>query len=123
MPVVCLESHPLVEETRGQLAIKRGPIIYCLESADLPKGVDVNQVRLDPEADFTVRYDEGLLGGVAAIEADLPIVESAAWDKLYRPATESPARTARVKFVPYYAWGNRGKGEMSVWIPRGKLPE
>ncbi len=123
MPVVCLESHPLVEETRGQLAIKRGPTVYCLESADLPKGVDVGQVRIDPDADFTVRYDDGLLGGVAVIEAELPNVESAAWDKLYRPATESPSRTARVKFVPYYAWGNRGKGEMSVWLPRGKLPE
>lgn len=123
MPVVCLESHPLVEETRGQLALKCGPIVYCLESVDLPKGVSVGQVRLDPDADFVVRDEDALLGGVAVIEADLPVVDSVAWDRLYRPATESPSRTARARFVPYYAWGNRGKGEMSVWLPRGRLPE
>jgi DUF1680 family protein len=123
MPVVCLESHPLVEETRGQLTIKRGPIVYCLESADLPEGVAVGQVRLDPHADFAVHYDDDLLDGVAVIEADLPVVESLPWNSLYRPANETATRTIRAKFVPYYAWGNRGKGEMSVWIPRGKLPK
>ncbi len=123
MPVVCLESHPLVEETRGQLAIKRGPIVYCLESADLPAGVTVGHLRLDPAANFAVRYDDDLLNGMAVIEADLPMVETESWDSLYRPATETATRTIRAQFIPYYAWGNRGGGEMTVWVPRGKLPE
>ncbi len=27
-----VEAHPLVEETRNQIAVKRGPLVYCLES-------------------------------------------------------------------------------------------
>jgi DUF1680 family protein len=36
MPATLLESNPLVEETKNQVTVKRGPIVYCLESADLP---------------------------------------------------------------------------------------
>lgn len=118
MPVVPLESHPLVEETRNQIAIKRGPIVYCLESTDLPKGVDIDDVGIDLAADFKVAFDRDLLGGVAAIETGLIVADSPPWKSLYRPAIESSQRTVTARLVPYYAWGNRGPGEMTVWIPR-----
>ncbi|HEY4148323.1 MAG TPA: glycoside hydrolase family 127 protein, partial [Chitinophagaceae bacterium] len=35
MPVTLVEANPLVEETRNQVAVKRGPVVYCLESAGL----------------------------------------------------------------------------------------
>ena len=28
-----------------------------------------------------------------------------------------PARTARIRLIPYYAWANRGMSHMTVWIP------
>jgi uncharacterized protein len=37
MPATLIESNPLVEETRNQVTVKRGPIVYCLESTDLPQ--------------------------------------------------------------------------------------
>lgn len=46
MPVTQMESHPLVEETRNQVAVKREPIVYCLESADLAKGTDLFDIVL-----------------------------------------------------------------------------
>ena len=39
MPAQLMEAHPLVEEIRNQTAIRRGPIVYCLESTDLPEGI------------------------------------------------------------------------------------
>lgn len=30
-----IESNPLLEETRNQTAVMWGPLVYCLESADL----------------------------------------------------------------------------------------
>ncbi|MEQ8848936.1 beta-L-arabinofuranosidase domain-containing protein [Botrimarina sp.] len=118
MPVTPMESHPLVEETRNQLAVQRGPIVYCLESVDLPDGVDIDSVRLDPGAGFTVTHEPDLLGGCAAIEAQLHAAPQPAWDALYRPAAAGDTRPFRARLVPYYAWGNRGPSEMSVWLPR-----
>ncbi|RZM19528.1 MAG: glycoside hydrolase family 127 protein, partial [Pedobacter sp.] len=36
MDAQLMESNPLVEESRNQVAVKRGPVVYCLEAADLP---------------------------------------------------------------------------------------
>ncbi len=52
MPVQLIESHPLVEETRNHLAVKRGPIVYCLESVDLPKGTSLADVRIPADVEI-----------------------------------------------------------------------
>ncbi|MCA9239045.1 MAG: glycoside hydrolase family 127 protein [Planctomycetales bacterium] len=118
MPVRLLESHPLVEETRNQLAVKRGPVVYCLESTDLPTGVRLEEVGLSAGAEFHSRQEDDLLSGVMTLEAELPVRDEPEWDSLYRPAREGSPRKVRCRLVPYYAWGNRGESEMSVWLPR-----
>jgi uncharacterized protein len=35
---------------------------------------------------------------------------------LYRPV-EMSDKTVRITLIPYYAWGNRGKMDMTVWMP------
>ena len=55
MPARLIEANPLVEETRNQVAIKRGPIVYCLESPDLPKGVRVQDVAIPADAKLTAQ--------------------------------------------------------------------
>ena len=42
-----------------------------------------------------------------------------AWDAktLYREAVATQPRSFELTLVPYYAWGNRGDTDMSVWIP------
>ena len=35
MPVKLLEANPLAEEIRNQVVVKRGPLVYCLESMDI----------------------------------------------------------------------------------------
>jgi DUF1680 family protein len=118
MPAVMLEANPLVEETLNQVAFKRGPIVYCLESPDLPEDTRISDVTVSAAAEFTPRHDDALLGGVTVLEGPLAAHSAAAWDRdLYRPLTPKTRRELHGRLIPYYAWANRGKSEMSVWLP------
>ncbi|MDW7981028.1 MAG: glycoside hydrolase family 127 protein [Verrucomicrobiales bacterium] len=118
MQAELIEANPLVEETFGQVAVKRGPIVYCLESADLPSGVRVTQVLVPADAELRARYDARLLGGVVVIDTSLLYRTNSIWEgDLYRPFAAGVLRRVSTKFVPYCVWGNRGRGEMSVWLP------
>ena len=46
-------------------------------------------------------------------------VYAPAWTagELYREAGRPDVRPIELKLVPYFAWGNRGDAEMSVWLP------
>jgi DUF1680 family protein len=117
MPAVLVESNPLVEETLNQVAIKRGPVVYCVESADL-KGVRLNELSLPGNADLVARFDQRLLGGVAVVDAVLTVRPQGEWDgKLFREVQSRATKTVKAQFVPYFAWANRGVGEMTVWLP------
>lgn len=119
MPARLIEAHPLVEETLGQVAVKRGPLVYCLESADLPPGTRLLDVRIPADIDLVARYDGRLLGGVVVLEGKARAARPAGeWNgALYRALTATPLAPLDVRFIPYFAWGNRGDGEMSVWLP------
>jgi hypothetical protein len=114
-----IEANPLVEEARNQVAIQRGPIVYCLESPDLPPGVRINDVSIPADATLTPQFEPDLLGGVTVIETDAVARTSADWSgRLYRPVAAERGRKIRVRLIPYFAWSNRGESEMSVWLPR-----
>jgi DUF1680 family protein len=118
MHVQLLEAHPLVEEVRNQIAIRRGPMIYCLESADLPDNVGILNVVISSDAQFQHRYFKNLLGGVTVLETKASIHDRNDWsDTLYRRISAQEPKAIDIRLVPYYAWGNRGDGEMTVWIP------
>jgi DUF1680 family protein len=118
MPVELMESHPLVEETRNQVAVKRGPMVYCLETPGLPAGMKISEVGLASEAEYKPRFESELLGGVVAIETEAVVRPAGAWlGQLYRPLQSADSRREKVVLTPYYAWANRGPAEMSVWLP------
>jgi DUF1680 family protein len=113
-----IEAHPLVEEDRGQVAIQRGPIVYCLESIDLPEGVRITDVSIPRDATLVAKPEKHLPGGMNIIEATCVAQPIRSWaGKLYRPMTSGNDRKFNTHFIPYYAWGNRGTSEMSVWLP------
>lgn len=119
MPTQLIESNPLVEETLDQVAVKRGPIVYCLETADLPSGVGVMNVLVPEEVKFLARYDQRLLGGVVALNATLLATAPRDWNgQLYREMKPIAAKPIKTQLIPYYAWANRGPGEMTVWLRR-----
>jgi DUF1680 family protein len=116
-----VEAHPLVEEARNQVAVMRGPLVYCLESTDLPKGVSVPAVALPREAKLTPRFDGNLLGGVSVLEGKAEVASDRPWGgQLYREFKPLAPRPIDVKLIPYYAWSNRGASEMTVWLPLGR---
>jgi hypothetical protein len=113
-----VQAHPLVEEARNQVAVMRGPVVYCLESPDLPKGIGIQSVAVPGRIELTPRFDPALLGGVTILEGKAEVSAEPAWGKeLYREFKPTTPRTVEVKLIPYYAWGNRGRSEMTVWLP------
>jgi DUF1680 family protein len=118
MPVRLMEANPLVEETLNQVAVQRGPVVYCLESPDLPKGVKISDVRIPGDMELRARFDSRLLGGVTVLDGKILTKSDDSWGgKLYREVSPERFQTNTVKFIPYAVWQNRGPSEMSVWLP------
>jgi len=119
LDVVFVQANPLVEEARGQVAVMRGPVVYCLESPDLPEDVSVDDVAVVPSGKWSAQWQPDLLGGVVVVEGDAVVVPHVDWkQRLYaRYDPTVPPRRIRVRLIPYYAWANRGRSEMTVWLP------
>jgi DUF1680 family protein len=116
-----VEAHPLVEEARNQVAVTRGPLVYCLESPDLPKNATVMTIVLPRAAKLAPRFEKTLLGGVTVLEGRAEVTSEEPWgNELYREFKPAAPRTTEIKLIPYFAWGNRGKSEMTVWMPMGR---
>lgn len=118
MPAELIEANPLVEETMNQVAVKRGPVVYCLESTDLPKGVSVLDVAIPSDIALRSRYDGHLLGGVVVVEGVAEVRPRGHWTgELYRVLQTPTPKTFHMRLIPYFAWDNRGESEMTVWLP------
>lgn len=124
MPVRLMEAHPLVEETLNQVAVQRGPVVYCLESANLPSGTRITDVAIPGDIDLVARHDRRLLGGCVVLEGMVQARTTAAWSReLYREIQPATTKPLKATFIPYSLWANRGNGEMSVWLPRAGSPQ
>ena len=122
MPVQLIEANPLIEETRNHIAIKRGPIIYCLESTDLPEDASILDITIAPDTSLHITEDHTLtqlLPSTKTLRGEVYLSEDFDnWQgQLYRPVKRPKGRPIDVQFVPYFAWDNRGQSEMTVWIP------
>jgi DUF1680 family protein len=110
-----------VEEDANQAAIQRGPVVYCLESPDLPRDIRLADVMIPANIHLTARYDQRLLDGVVVLEGQAVVRPSENWKgKLYREFQPPDLKPVNVRFIPYSVWGNRGPSEMSVWLPRAQ---
>lgn len=117
MDAELMEANPLVEETLGQVAVKRGPVVYCLESVDLPVGIDPLQISLPTDIKLRARYDQRLLGGVVVLEGTGLARTNAGWNgQLYRELQPAQPTPTKLRLIPYCVWANRGPSEMSVWL-------
>ncbi len=117
MPVELMQANPLVEEVKNQVAVKRGPIVYCLESDNLPTDTSVNDVILSVNAPFTTNFIELHNRKLLNIDAKSVLNKDSSWDKkLYKPFSTKETKEYNLKLIPYFAWGNHGKGEMTVWM-------
>ena len=116
MEAQLIESNPLVEENRNQVAVQRGPVVYCLESQDF-EGKNIFDAVIP--SSIVWKAAPVVIGGakVVSLEGDARLIEKTDWsNSLYHSISKNTSITP-IKLIPYFAWGNRGHSEMSVWLP------
>jgi DUF1680 family protein len=105
MPARVAAPHPRVDAVRGCVALERGPLVYCIETDDLPSGTELEDVAVHPAVDPqpVPRGDVG--DGVVGLS--------------FPAAAQMAGTTSSIEIgaVPYFAWGNRAVEAMRVWIP------
>ncbi len=117
MKAKLLESNPLVEETRNQVAVKRGPLVYCLESMDIEDGKKIDNVLIPSDIQFTATEQTIDGSRMKVLEGTARLADEASWTgTLYREVGKAD-KQVKIRLIPYFAWGNRGKAEMTVWMP------
>jgi DUF1680 family protein len=111
MPAERIYANPEVRADAGRVALKRGPLVYCVEGSDQSR--PIHQLVLPRDRAVEARFEFGLLGGVVTLAAEAAAVAAPA--DLYRaePPTMEPAT---LRAVPYHVWDHRDPGEMAVWI-------
>ena len=123
MEVRCLTANTKVREDAGRLAFMRGPVCYCMEEID--NGKNLHLLRVDTEKlcalgiDKAVTVEKNCELGHEMWILKVPgrrLEERADEESLYTDYSPAASAEVTLTFVPYYAWNNRGEGEMSVWV-------
>ena len=113
-----VEANPLVEEAKNQVAVMRGPIVYCLEGQDIQGDYRISDIALP--ADIQLKEVPMTIEGhsFTALEGDAIVANDKTWDNqtLYRELSKPASRKVRIRLIPYYAWDNRGIQDMSLWL-------
>jgi len=108
MPIRRIAANEHVKADRGRVALQRGPIVYCLESPDNPDA-HVRGLMLPDDAPLSAAFDPTLLNGVEVIQGRALQITRDDHGQLVKSPKNFTA-------IPYYAWANRGRSEMAVWI-------
>jgi DUF1680 family protein len=111
MPVQRVTANPNVEADKSQIALMRGPIVYCFEGVD--NGAGVQNLIIPPESEFAPEYRPNLLGGVTVLSS----TATAIFLTRNNQVTSVPFK---VTATPYYANANRGTCQMQVWMPESQ---
>lgn len=113
MEIRVIEADPRVRETIGKMAVQRGPVVYCLEEAD--NGKDLHLLKMDEKAWFEEGEKQIASQTVIVVKAQGWRQQKAQGAGLYFVHTGTKYERTTLTWIPYYAWANRGEGEMQVW--------
>ncbi|MBQ6947625.1 MAG: glycoside hydrolase family 127 protein [Clostridia bacterium] len=108
-PVFYTASHR-VHEDIGRVALMRGPIVYCIEGQD--QQAPLFRLRVDADAPVTTLTET--YGGYPLLETTG--VVTAEQPALYAPYIPTATEPTTLRFIPYYAFANRGEDDMQVWV-------
>jgi uncharacterized protein len=113
-----IAAHPEVLDNLGRTALMHGPLVYCLEEQDSP--TLPQRVMVEPESDEEpeIRFEPKLLDGVSVITVPVVTEASEFPDELYAEAETADLERTEARLIPYYAWCNRGRSHMQVWLRR-----
>ena len=108
MPVRRVRANQNVKADRGRVALQRGPLVYCAEWPDNPNG-KVRNLLLTPNSDLTAEFRPAFLNGVTVVKGKAQSVSRDDQGQLLHAEQDFTA-------IPYFAWANRGRGQMAVWL-------
>jgi uncharacterized protein len=111
-PIRRVVANDQVAADRGRVALQRGPLVYCAEWPDNPGG-RVRNLMLSDSTRLRSEVRSDLLNGVTVIKGKATSFNYDSGGKLEKKEQDFLA-------IPYYAWANRGAGEMIVWIPNNE---
>ena len=114
-----VEANPLVEEAKNQIAVVRGPIVYCLEGQDIEDGHRINDIAIPADIQFSEKEITISNRDMIALEGEALLVNNDPWfnNQLYRDLRPVEKKKVKIRLIPYYAWDNRGIDDMSLWLP------
>jgi DUF1680 family protein len=112
MPVRRVAANNDVAADRGRVALERGPLVYAAEWADNPNG-KVRNLLLPYDAPLKAEWKPDLLKGVTVVHGKAFALSYTAGGRVARTAED-------ITLIPYYAWANRGRGQMLVWFPNSE---
>lgn len=98
---------PRIDAVRGTVALERGPLVYCIETADLPAGVAVEGVRVERDSKPTSVERSDLAPSLVGLATPARHVD----------VDGTSDRPIELAAIPYFAWANRSVEAMRVWIP------
>jgi DUF1680 family protein len=117
MEAQLVDAHPLVEKVHNQVAVKRGPVVYCIESADIPADRQIFDYVIPANTHFKPKTISISDNKLCALEGNVKLIpDESLKSHLYRPVNQKD-ETVSLQMIPCYTWGNRVKGDMSVWLP------
>lgn len=108
MSIRVTEPDRRVDAVRGCAAFERGPLVYCVESADVPAETRLEDLELDRHRQPVEMPCPDIATPVIGIS--VPVIDRGSAD----PAAGGLVAGA----IPYFAWANRKVEAMRVWIPR-----
>jgi DUF1680 family protein len=98
-------SDDRVKENNGRVALERGPLVFCAEGID-NNGITENII-LPDDSKLSSRFVSDLVGGITVIQGKAKIAD-----------IDGTTSISDFTAIPYFAWLNRGKGEMDIWLHR-----
>lgn len=106
-----LEANGHVYECAGMVALQRGPVIYCAEATD--NGDELWSLRVDVCVEVKEQFEPSL--ELFALKTEGYKKTDSKAKELYAPVGEG-YEPQTIKFIPYYAFANRGESDMRVWM-------
>jgi uncharacterized protein len=120
MPPERLYADPRVRTDVGRTALRRGPLIYCVEEAD-NSGGSVQTLTLPRDAAIEPERREDLLGGIVTLTTTAKRLLSAPDSPLYAPSPPA-LQDVMLTALPYFLWANREAGSMQIWLAESLDP-
>ncbi len=105
--VISIDS---IADNRNKVSLQRGPLMYCFEHPD--NDGKVTNIYVPDVVEFSSNFENNSLGGIMKLEANAPAI------KVSADGLSVKTENKKIVAIPYYAWANRGAGQMQVWIPR-----